>query len=555
MTDMNLSGYKGVKIMIERSIIHFLLGTFLVLPMAANSATFSIVLLTDSQFYVEQHPEILEAQIDWIVANEATENIIYVVQTGDLKDDQLCDNKTVNVGTGAGRTEWQIADQAFTDLDTANMAYAVVPGNHDFNPVSGSCPNWTTQRPLSQYNTNFGPARFAGDPFYGDPATLTPGNRVTGSNEDNFTLFDSNGVEFIAINLAFKTQPDAVGLGNVELAWADNLLKTYPDRLGILTSHYFLETNPGDNLGPYGQQVYDTLSNNPNLFMMLSGHWYGEAWQVATAGRAGLQPTQIMMANYQDQFFPTDTDAGTPANTPNPALIDFSNIAEGGGTDAGFMRIMRFNTDTGMVDIETFIPPVVPIKNRTGTIVSTYFPASGAVMGRGTASNLSFTYLGYVPTVVSCGIDNTGGDLIDFRGFYHPSYPGSTLNTVELYVSARVAGDYQVRLDAMLNSYDGAVIASNSQTRTLSADDQDNVSYVFDFGNVAVTSGSTIAFTITLESSPPGATQVFYAVDADQYPISGGGAGNCDMIQTTSASPPLDNLRRNGLWIRITGSP
>ena len=47
---------------------------------------------------------------------------------------QLCDNKTVNVGTGAGRTEWQIVDQAFSDLDTANIAYAVVPGNHDFEP-------------------------------------------------------------------------------------------------------------------------------------------------------------------------------------------------------------------------------------------------------------------------------------------------------------------------------------------------------------------------------------------------------------------------------------
>ena len=131
--------------MIERSIIHFLLGTSLVLPMAANAATFSIVQITDSQYYSERHPEIMEAQIDWIVANEVSENIIYVAQTGDLKDDSSCDNKTVNVGSGAGRTEWQIADQAFSDLDTANIAYAVVPGNHDFDPVSGGCPNWSTE--------------------------------------------------------------------------------------------------------------------------------------------------------------------------------------------------------------------------------------------------------------------------------------------------------------------------------------------------------------------------------------------------------------------------
>ena len=152
--------------MIERSILRFLLGTFLALPMAAQSAVFSIVVITDSQFYAERHPEILEAQIDWIVANEGAENIIYVAQTGDIKDDQFCDDKTVNVGTGAGRTEWQIGDDAFDDLDTANIPYGVLPGNHEFDPVGGFCPSGAAgMRPLTQYDTRFGPARFAGDPF------------------------------------------------------------------------------------------------------------------------------------------------------------------------------------------------------------------------------------------------------------------------------------------------------------------------------------------------------------------------------------------------------
>ena len=426
--------------MIERSIIHFLLGTSLVLPMAAHSATFSIVQITDSQYYSERHPEIMEAQIDWIVANEVSENIIYVAQTGDLKDDSSCDNKTINVGSGAGRTEWQIADQAFTDLDNANIAYAVVPGNHDFDPVSGDCPNWSTERPLVNYNSLFGPSRFAGEPFYGDPATLTPGNRVTGvneSNEDNFTLFESNGVKFIAINLAFKKEPDAIGITKLELPWADNLLKTYPDRLGILTSHYFMNTNDGGPdplVGPYGQEIYDTLSNNRNLFMMLAGHWYGESWVTETTGRAGFQPTQIMMANYQAMEFPDDTDPVTPpgTSTPNPAFIDFTSITAfrggAGDTDSGFMRIMRFDTQTGDVDIETFIPPVVPIKNRTTTIVSTNTVTSGAGMGEFTASNLSLPYLGYVELpngfdVLECDTP-TGGTCDDLIGTI--AFPGTS---------------------------------------------------------------------------------------------------------------------------------
>ena len=91
--------------------------------------------------------------------------------------------------------------------------------------------------------------------------------------------------------------------------------------------------------------------------------------------------------------------------------------------------------------------------------------------------------------------------------------------------------------------------------RTLIADDTANVSYLFDLGGVAMTPGSTVAFAITLESEPPGATEEFYAVDAAQYPLGGGGVGDCDLIQTESTSPPLDTLRRNGLWARITGAP
>jgi hypothetical protein len=363
-------------------------------PPAAT--VFSIVIIPDTQMYVEQHPEVFEAQIDWIVANEGAENIIYVAHLGDLKDDLSCDTKTVNVGTGNGRSEWQIVDQALGDLDAAAIAYGVVPGNHDFDQVSGGCPNFTTQRPLGTYDSLMGPGRFAGTPHYGDPSVPTPGNRVVNSNEDSFTLFESNGVKFIAINLAYRQGANAVGV-DPEVVWANNLLSTYSDRLGIITSHYFMDANPGNNLGPYGQEVYDGLSGNPNMFMMLSAHEFGEAWLIETTGRGGMQPVQVLLSDYQRDVFPSvDGDINTPPNNPNPAGIDFANISQTSFGDSGFMRIMRFDTATGQVNIETFIPPVIPIKNRPGTLISTYFPATGNGMDEGTASNLSFTYLGYV---------------------------------------------------------------------------------------------------------------------------------------------------------------
>jgi hypothetical protein len=353
--------------------------------------------------------------MNWIVANQAPadENIIYTAHLGDIKDDGNCDVKTVTAGTGAGRTEWEIVDQAFGILDAANAPYGVVPGNHDFDSINGNnsfgCPNFTSNRPLTNFNTRFGPARFNGEAHYGDPSpgVLTPGNRVTGSNEDNFTLFEGScGVKLIAINLAYKEGANASGQDQ-ELQWADALLKTYSDRLGIVTSHFFLDENPStsnvvddrNEFSGYGQEVYDELKDNSNFLMMMSAHRPGEAWREETTDRGGMQPVHALLSDYQDYGFPQgDGDPTTPFNEPNPALLDFSNMHGGGSTfaqDSGLMRILRFDATTEMVNVSTFIPPVVPIEGRTGTLVSTYTATSGDDMDQGTASNFSFSFEGY----------------------------------------------------------------------------------------------------------------------------------------------------------------
>ena len=78
----------------------------LLIPMAAQSAQFSIAVIPDTQMYVERYPEIFEAQMQWIIDNQESENIIYVSHLGDLKDSLRCDNGDVPFGTGVGRTEW-----------------------------------------------------------------------------------------------------------------------------------------------------------------------------------------------------------------------------------------------------------------------------------------------------------------------------------------------------------------------------------------------------------------------------------------------------------------
>ena len=128
------------------------------------------------------------------------------------------------------------------------------------------------------------------------------------------------------------------------------------------------------------------------------------------------------------------------------------------------------------------------------------------------------------------------------------------IESVEVYISSRDPGSHQVRLEARLNAYDGAIIASDSQTRTLSGVNMDTESFLYDMGGVAVTPGSTAVFTLIVESAP-GTQQVFAAMDPALHPLGGGGGAGCDMIETEGTAPPLDVLRRNGMWIRINGLP
>jgi len=263
---------------------------------AATQADFTVVALPDMQFYSETYPKIGVAQTDWIVANRAKLNIVYVAQLGDI----------TNQGDGQPE-QWANATDALYRLENpattglpAGIPYGVVPGNHDHRVGA------------SGYERAFGVAHFAGRPYYG-------GHHGNG-NSSHFDLFSAGGMDFIVVYIDYN--PDIPDHDPID-AWADGVLKAHPRRRAIVVSHDLLAVT--GSFDPRGQAIYDKLKSNPNLFLMLCGHNHGESRR-------------------------HDTHDGRTVIT---CLSDYQAWPDGGG---GYLRIYRFSPAENLVRVQTFSP-------------------------------------------------------------------------------------------------------------------------------------------------------------------------------------------------------
>jgi hypothetical protein len=256
---------------------------------AAPGEEFSLILLPDSQNDAQFFPSIFMSQTQWIADNKTTKNIVFVTHVGDI------------VNTLSNVTQYKNADEAMDMLDAGNVAYSVGPGNHDMGDGS-------------LYETYFGISRFSGKSWYG--------GYYGGNNYNNYSLFSASGMDFILINL----QCDPT---EAMLDWADALLKTNPNRRGIVESHDILKFDDSWSK----QSIYTALKDNPNLFLMVCGNDW--AYNDGAAYRAELgddgHTIHIMLADYQL----------------------FSWLGNG-----GYLRILRFSPADDKIYATTYSPYV-----------------------------------------------------------------------------------------------------------------------------------------------------------------------------------------------------
>ena len=293
---------------------------------SAPQGTFSIAVIPDTQHYrggaadekstaaVPVTNPVFDSYATWIAENLDEQRIAFVSHVGDIVD--------IN-----NREQWTVARQMMDKLH-GRIPYGISVGNHDM-VRSGDSSLFQEFFPASRYE-NF-------DWYGGHFKSARESVAVSGNNANSFQLFSAEGFDFVFLHLECNA-PDDV------LAWADEILKTHPDRRAIVTTHMGLGPRGkpkeaqdyfdapkgrmqwkkchGDR-GNTPQQMWDKcFRKHPNLFMICCGD---------------QSRTQAM---HQSSF----TDRG---NLVHELLSDYGSNG---------LRVMRFVPKENRIEVRTWIP-------------------------------------------------------------------------------------------------------------------------------------------------------------------------------------------------------
>ncbi len=296
--------------------LFFALIAFTVYSQTDGKACF--IILPDTQTYLEQCPEVLETQFDWIIEN--SRDITAVLHVGDLTQENY-------------PAEWWVIKKQFNKLDAAGIPYTFALGNHDIGSRPGKYSD--------VYNTKTANKYFPLEDF--------KKKRYFGKSEDNVTVdnhyitVNAGRMDFLIISLAF-------GPSNKTLDWANKVIKENSDKLVIVNTHAYLYSDStllgtGDNWLPQnygigkeegrttndGEGIWDKLvSQHANILAVFCGHVLNTG--VGTLISKGIHDNKVykILANYQRGV---------------------TGSYMGG---EGYLRIVNIDINAGIIDVKTY---------------------------------------------------------------------------------------------------------------------------------------------------------------------------------------------------------
>ncbi len=323
------------------------------------------------------------SQTQWIVGNQAS--IAYAPHMGDLVQN-----------ANWFEQEWINGNSAMDVLETGapQIPYGISPGNHDLRNLYGVNPEVTGDTFLNQY---FGVDRFNGRSYYGGHFSF--------NNNNYYVLFQAGGLQFIGIHIEYSREYD-----DALLAWTDSLIKQYPTRRAIVVRHALIDQD--GNFVEGGDLYYQTLRENPNLFLMLSGHIDGE-------------------------FIRSDAYNNGTVYT---ILSDYQNEPNGGD---GWLRQLKFSPQDAKITVRSYTPltdrwdwenPLATGVRELSYDMSYRTVEVGKQSGVSSGSTVSVPWNGLLPdtnyewyAAVSDGVNTTISPVWNFTtGACYPLALGST---------------------------------------------------------------------------------------------------------------------------------
>jgi hypothetical protein len=254
----------------------------------AASGGFGVVVLPDTQYYASAHPEVLDAQTQWIIKERADENLLLVVHEGDIVDED-------------DPAQWTRASKSLHDLDGV-VPYILSAGNHDYRRAG----KFVTRQSLIELY--FPTVTFSAMPSFG--GTFEP-NHI----ENSFHLIDAPGGAWLIVSLEF-------GPRDTVLQWADRIVKQHPSTPTIVVTHAYLYsdntrydhlTRPDQRWNPHhylddvvpgsvndGEEIWRKLIvANDNIRFVLCGHDLEDGVGRLTSRRPDGSQVHQILANYQ----------------------------------------------------------------------------------------------------------------------------------------------------------------------------------------------------------------------------------------------------------------
>jgi len=239
----------------------------------ANSVSFSIIQISDTQFLSSWRPTYWSNLTAWILSYSQSNPLAMVIHTGDIVDN------------GSDTTQWTRANTSMGTLLDNGIPYSWGTGNHDQQPQGSPDYSWLGMNYLS-FNATY----MASKSYWVD-------SQFDGKNTAQ--KFSYGSLNFLVINLEYQANSTVI-------SWMKTLLSQNPTYNVIIATHAYLGLTDYFTSGgsTWAESLAHTLDSYSNVMMVLCGHSYDNSGNVF-GQRAPKGRMEIL---YDEQE--TDTESG-----------------------------------------------------------------------------------------------------------------------------------------------------------------------------------------------------------------------------------------------------